>query len=275
LAGKSFHFVEERGGMMRINPVWSVLLACSACCAAEFTLNDAVLATFKIANSGSTATAYLIRLEPDRRVLVSAAHTFEKMKGDDCKLVMRTPNADGTYTRHEVELKVRADGKPLWHKHSGVDLAMLDFVPPKEFESLGIPLETVADAEELKERVPAGQYVRLLCFPATFEANGAGFPIVRQGVIATFPIAPAAQQKTFMIDYTAFGGDSGGPVFAVLEGTGKLKLVGTVISRQWSDEHVHVSEEEDRIIKHPFGLGTAINSVLLRELFEQNKRNTN
>lgn len=255
-------------------------LAASAILAADpFSMNDAVHATFKVFNEGSTATGFVVRVkpaadgQPARYVLASAAHTFERMKGDTCKLILRAPKPDGTFNRNEITLEVRKDGKNLWTRHKDADIAVLDYTPPTGYENNAIALENIATDEDLKTRVPAGTYVRLLCYPAQFEANGAGFPILRHGVIASFPITPAALQKTFMIDFTTFAGDSGGPVFSVLDAAnpgpgmpGILHLVGVVISQQWSDEKIKVSDREDKIIRHPFGLGTAVNSHLLREL---------
>lgn len=242
-----------------------------------FSMNDAIGATYKLYNENSTATGFMVRVKPAvdgakaEYVIVSAAHTFERMKGDNCLFVLRTPKPDGSFARKDTPVPVRKDGKNLWVKHKDADLAILDFNPPAEFEKLAIPLDAIASEEDFKTRVQAGTYVRLLCYPAQFEGNSAGFPILRHGVMATWPVAPSNIYKTFMIDFTTFAGDSGGPVFGVLDNTGgpgqgSLKLLGIVISQQWSDEKVKVSDREDRIIRHPFGLGTAVNAQLLRDL---------
>lgn len=261
---------------MRHTILLLALLTAIASAADPFTMNDAVHATFKAFNEGSTATAFVVRTkpaadgQPARYMLASAAHTFERMKGDTCKLILRAPKLDGTFSRNEISVEVRKDGKNLWTKHKDADIAVLEYTPPAGYENNAIPLENIATDDDLKTRVPAGTYIRLLCYPAQFESNGAGFPVLRHGVIASFPIAPAALQKTFLIDFTTFAGDSGGPVFATLDAgagaPGKLTLVGVVISQQWSDEKIKVSDREDKIIRHPFGLGTAVNSHLLREL---------
>lgn len=264
--------------MIRVS-VWVTVFfaAVSAFGADGFTMTDAVQATYKLYNEASTATGFIVRVKPAadnvkaEYVIVSAAHTFERMKGDSLLLVLRTPKPDGSYSRKDTPVAIRKDGKNLWVKHKDADLAILDYDPTPEFEKFALPLEAIASEEDFKARVPAGTYVRLLCYPAQFEANNAGFPILRHGVMATYPLAPTNIYKTFMIDFTTFAGDSGGPVFGVLDnaggpGAGALKLLGVVISQQWSDEKVKVSDREDRIIRHPFGLGTAVNSQLLRDL---------
>jgi hypothetical protein len=257
--------------------IW--LASSYAFCADGFTMTDAVQATFKLFNEGSTATGFVIRVKPaagDKKaeyVIATAAHTFEKMKGDGCLLVLRTPKNDGSYNRKDVSVAIRKDSKNLWTKHKDADIAVLEYEPTAEFEKFAVPLELLATEEDFKTRVPAGTYVRLLCYPEQFEANSAGFPILRHGVLATYPFAPTNTYKTFMIDYTTFAGDSGGPVFGALDGPGgPLKLFGVVVSRQWSDERIKLSEREDRVIRHPFGLGSAVNAQLLRDLIAKDEK---
>ena len=52
-----------------------------------------------------------------------------------------------------------------------------------------------------------------LGFPRGLAANQAGFPILRSGRVASFPVAPAKSFPTVLLDFTVFPGNSGGPVF--------------------------------------------------------------
>jgi hypothetical protein len=52
-----------------------------------------------------------------------------------------------------------------------------------------------------------------LGFPLGLSANQAGFPILRAGRIASYPLAPSAAFPTFLLDFSVFPGNSGGPVF--------------------------------------------------------------
>jgi hypothetical protein len=52
-----------------------------------------------------------------------------------------------------------------------------------------------------------------LGFPRGLAANQAGFPILRAGRVASFPVAPAKIFPTFLLDFSVFPGNSGGPVF--------------------------------------------------------------
>src|SRR5690606_32598722 len=61
--------------------------------------------------------------------------------------------------------------------------------------------------------VAAGDEMMALGFPRGLAANQAGFPILRSGRVASFPIAPASILPTFLLDFTVFPGNSGRPVF--------------------------------------------------------------
>jgi hypothetical protein len=52
-----------------------------------------------------------------------------------------------------------------------------------------------------------------LGFPRGLSANSAGFPILRSGRVASYPLGPAKTYPTFLLDFSVFPGNSGGPVF--------------------------------------------------------------
>jgi hypothetical protein len=52
-----------------------------------------------------------------------------------------------------------------------------------------------------------------LGYPLGLESGAGGFPILRSGRIASYPIWPSSNLKTFLLDMTTYGGNSGGPVF--------------------------------------------------------------
>jgi hypothetical protein len=72
------------------------------------------------------------------------------------------------------------------------------------------------------------------------ESNAAGFPILRSGKIASYPIYPTKNQPTFLYDFEIFGGNSGGPVYMVecnrsFKGSthiGKVQFVAGLVSQQ-------------------------------------------
>jgi hypothetical protein len=58
-----------------------------------------------------------------------------------------------------------------------------------------------------------GINLKCLGFPLGMESNPAGFAILRTGDIASYPLLPTAQTKTFLMDFRVFKGNSGGPVY--------------------------------------------------------------
>jgi hypothetical protein len=59
-----------------------------------------------------------------------------------------------------------------------------------------------------------------LGYPQGFSANEAGFPILKAGRIASFPLSPVNAFPTFLLDLNVFPGYSGGPVFTEREAAG-------------------------------------------------------
>ena len=119
-------------------------------------------------------------------ILVTAAHVFERMAGDEAKLVLRKVQKDGGYARQELPLKVRAEGKPLWSKHPEADVAVLRVQLPEQLAVAPLPVACLATGSALDAgKLAPGDDVRIACYPIQLEANGAGFPIIRRGCVAS------------------------------------------------------------------------------------------
>ncbi|MCP4366456.1 MAG: trypsin-like peptidase domain-containing protein [Planctomycetes bacterium] len=149
-------------------------------------------------------------------VLVTAAHVLEDMKGDHAKLVLRKKAADGTYKRVVYPVEIRRNGKPLWthHQDSNVDVAAMYVQLPKYYGNKSfLPTTLLADDKMFKElAIHPGDEALCLGYPFGAEANEAGFPILRSGKIASYPMTPTKQTKTFLYTCEVFPGNSGGPV---------------------------------------------------------------
>ncbi|MCW1886969.1 serine protease [Luteolibacter flavescens] len=214
-------------------------------------------ATFKLFNKDSTATCFLLR-DGAEVYLVTAAHTFERASGETSILVLREVDQDGVWKRQDKTISIRKGDQALWTKHPKQDLAVMR-VKLDLPEGASLPLDVVKS-----EGFPAfGDPVMLLTYPARVEANGAGFPLARQAVVGSFPAEPMAKHPEFIIDATAWDGDSGGPVF-IDAGGGKPQVVGLVISRINHVENIK-SERETRKIETPMGLSKALAAPLIFE----------
>jgi len=167
----------------------------------------------------TVGTGFLIsEIAPDgspRTVLVTAGHVFSKMPSAEARIGYRIENADGSWSYSPQKLKIRdADGKKLWTQHPSRDVAVMSITAPEPFAKAAIPLTWLAQDDTFQtNQVGAGDEMMALGFPRGLAANQAGFPILRSGRVASFPVAPAKAFPTFLLDFTVFPGNSGGPVF--------------------------------------------------------------
>jgi hypothetical protein len=167
----------------------------------------------------TVGTGFLISdTAPDgrpRTVLVTANHVFRMMPGQVARIGYRVANADGSWSYSPQPLPIRdAVGHELWTHHPSRDVAAIVISAPPEFAKAAIPKDYLASDDTFTHyQVEAGDELMALGFPRGLAANQAGFPILRSGRIASYPVAPAKIFPTFLLDFSVFPGNSGGPVF--------------------------------------------------------------
>lgn len=228
-----------------------------------------VLATYKLANEASTASGMVVRRQTEdgkaQCFLLTAHHVFEQMKGDSCLLVSRTCREGGTFQRQDIQVPIRENGNPSWKKHADHDLAVI--LLPDSINVEALPFDSLA-TEELLAEVRVGDAVRLAVFPERVEANGAGFPILRGGSIASYPLVPVKSHPTFLIDTTSWTGDSGGPVIheSLRSPSGGPLVVGIVRAMRNITDTVKESRFVERRTHFPLGISEALHATLAREL---------
>jgi len=249
----------------------SVLAACfsfSLVQAADFA-STMMEATFKFYDPDSTSTCFLVQRDaPDPAIyLVTTAHTVERTKGEKAILVLREAKPDGSYERHDYSLHIRTGDKALWIRHPKQDVAVLRLTEPLPVPAHPISLSMLADEARLQaSAVHICSPLFVLTYPQRFEANGAGFPVARQGIFASPPMLPMAAHPTYLADFTTFAGDSGGPVF--IDGGDSHPLVtGIVLAQHYHDDKLK-SEYEERTIHYPLGMGTILHATYVREAIE-------
>lgn len=234
-------------------------------------IEDSIRATARISSGPESATAFVVDLGADRAegkrfALVTAAHVFEEMKASSCIVHFRLPDDDAGFVRRETELNVSDDGRPLWTKHDRADVAAIPIELPAGVDVEPFDVDRIADETFFEAgKVQAAQAIYVPCFPAKVESNEAGFPIVRRGSIASYPLKPPIVGDTLLVDYSNFGGDSGAPVTMTFENEPIVIGITTGSLRQTDKAS---TDFEERTTHMPLGLATVVRSVLILETLE-------
>ncbi len=208
-----------------------------------------------------TATAFLVEApRPDgrpRTVMVTAAHVLEQMPADEARLAWRFEIAPGEWRRELAPIAIRVNGAGRWTRHPEQDIAVMEITAPAEFARAAIPLAWLGDAETPERlRLRPGDEMLTVGYPGGLSSNPAGFPILRVGRAASFPIAPVRSFPLFLLDFRVFAGNSGGPVFVTDEtgpGAPRPPVIVGVLTRQ--------TEQDGRA----FELGVIAHAVFVRE----------
>ena len=232
-------------------------------------------ATFKITHEKSTATVFILKKNNEEKyILITAAHVLNNTPGDETSVIFRTKKAEGEYIKEPIKVSIRKDGKPLWAKHPTEDVAVLWVTPPKNADLSNLSTDLLAsDALLQKHKVHPGDLVSVLGYPHRVESNNAGFPILRHGSIATFPLYPTAKTRTFFLSGNIFEGDSGGPVsLSRTSNTEPNKedvrlILGLVSAQQFLDEDVKLIYGASKI-RHRLGLAIIIHASFINETIE-------
>jgi hypothetical protein len=243
-------------------------------------------ATFRIEGNGARGTAFIIgkpaAKKPNklRYVLITAAHVLENMAGDHAVLRLRQRTDAGEWEQRPITPRIRSGGHPLWIKHPDADIAVMYIGVPKEATVRVLPMELLATDEDLaKYEIRPGDELRCLGYPRGYQSNQAGFPVLRSGKIASYPLLPTRDTKTFLFDFEIFPGNSGGPVYIVETGArihGGAMIMNTqfaYIMGLVSQQAIHVDEfrsgQYERVTRgQPLGLAVVVHASLIREAIE-------
>ncbi|WP_296814935.1 serine protease [Brevundimonas sp.] len=184
-------------------------------------INATVQIEHSVGGERRTATGFLVDApRPDgtpRVVLVTAAHVVEPAEGGQVRLGWRDETGDGGWRFNPLPAPLTAvDGRPYWTRHPERDVAVLEVSAPPEFARAAIPLAWLGDDASMgEEGIGPGDELMALGFPRGLSANRAGFPILRSGRVASWPLWPVSAFPTFLIDVAMYPGNSGGPVFTL------------------------------------------------------------
>jgi hypothetical protein len=208
-------------------------------------------------------------------ILVTAAHVLENINsGTEAQVILREQRDDKTFVRREVQTSIRDGERPRWKKHPELDIAALAVSWPAEITVPSLPADQLADENAFaSQNIRVGQDVWIPCYPAKLEANAAGWPVVRRGSIASHPLVPAGSAKTFLVDFSSFGGDSGAPVIVQPPATDeksanrKPLVAGLVVGHHRQTDKSSLPFEE-RTVHTPLGLAIVVHAPAIRQTLE-------
>jgi S1-C subfamily serine protease len=148
-------------------------------------------------------------------VLVTATHVLTGIKGTSAILLLRKKNNNGTYMPIQFEIPIRDhSGTDLFLKHETADVSVMYVRLPKEVEVPLIGTNLIVDDKTIKDlEIHPGDELLCLGYPFGLTVNDWGFPILRSGIISSYPLTPASVVRFIGFDFRVYGGNSGGPVY--------------------------------------------------------------
>ena len=215
-----------------------------------------------------------------RPVLVTAAHVLEQMQGETAVLYLRRKVDEKTNSWEKVpyQLQIRANGQPLWKKHPEADVAVMYISIPQDVSFVPASTLMLADDKMLMEYdVRPGDELRCLGYPLGVVSNDAGFPVLRSGRIASYPLLPTDKTKTFLLDFRVFKGNSGGPVYFVERNRPIPKTLGGFMSYHFimglvSEETLFTEQSggpySQEIHQTQLGLAKVVHASLIKQTIE-------
>lgn len=151
-------------------------------------------------------------------VLVTAAHVLDGIAGETATLMLRRRAKDGTYSPFLYTFKIRHKDGILYTKHDTADVAVMYMNLPDEKLPISVLLPNyLADDKRIDQlEIHPGDEVLCLGFPLFANGPG-GFPFLRGGKLASYPLTPASTIKEWTFDALIHPGNSGGPVYFYYE----------------------------------------------------------
>lgn len=227
-------------------------------------------ATFKLEQRqddglATVGTGWLVSLRdaPDRIAMVTAGHVFDRMKRPEAVVHWRTQDASGKWNREPQPVVIRDPfNGPLWLRHPERDIAVMLVNAPPQPRSHAIGFDELSDDQDLEALgVRPGDEMLALGYPRGLSANEIGFPILRAGRVASYPLWPSREFPTFLMDFAVFAGNSGGPVYMSARGRadpqGPIEMVTGMLAQQ-----VVLTDERLEI-------GIVLHAAFVREALEE------
>jgi S1-C subfamily serine protease len=214
--------------------------------------------------------------QPNRRayVLITANHVLDEMPGENATLYLRTKNGTGDWQVVPWRIKLRENGHNLWTKHPLADVAVMYVKIRNDIWIPTLSTELLADDSAVQRfELHPGDNLQCLGYP--FGVVGQfGFPILRSGKVASYPLMPAEKIKTFLLDFPVFKGNSGGPVYFSENGRdygGTIHMgevvtfIAGLVSQEITADETFVGAYSQQVNKRPLGLAVIVPALFIKQ----------
>lgn len=207
-------------------------------------------------------------------VLITAAHVLEGMAADTATLHLRRKVDQNTFQRVPYSIAIRENGKPLWTQNPAADVAVMYLRIPNDIAIPVLPTTMLADDKTFEDfEVHPGDELECLGYPLGSASNDAGFPILRSGRIASYPLLPTAVTKTLLLDIRVFKGNSGGPVYLwdsnrAYQGgihMGQVGFIVGLVSQERLFPQISVGPYDQDVHQLQLDLAVVVDSSLIRQ----------
>ena len=213
-----------------------------------------------------------LKSDPKRAAytLVTAAHVLDDIGGNIAVVLMRTRTKEGTYRTFGYNLPIRNAGQPLYVEHATEDVAAMYIDMPDNVPLSLLGADFLADDARLTDiELHPGDEAFCLGFPLATSTPG-GFPILRTGRIASYPIIPTAKVKSIVFDLFLYPGNSGGPVYyiydnRIMNGATQIGRWQGILGLVIQQEHSSIPEFADK----PLNLGVIVPAYFIRETLKR------
>jgi hypothetical protein len=228
----------------------------------------------KDANSATSGTVFLLgnpipnTTNKFKMVLITANHVLTEIVGQYAALWLRERDASGNWVSVQTRIKIRDGDRRLWTEASDADVAVAYLRMPLNFADQIVPISLLADDKTLTDfRMAPGVELNCLGYPYGAASNDIGFPILRGGTIASYPLTPTDRFKTFMFDFRVLPGNSGGPVYfaqqtfrgsAAIVGAAQF-IVGLITQQEFAAYHENA----------PLSLGVVVQATAIMKAIAQ------
>jgi hypothetical protein len=179
--------------------------------------DEMMRSTFYLYGKASSGTCFIL-CEPKtdstcHLILVTAKHVLDEMKGDSATIIYRIL-INGKYAPFHYKIPIRKNNKNIYVSHPKQDVSVINIAIPLIIDIYVLDTKYLANDKALiKNEVSPGMEISCLGFPLGQASNNAYFPILRNGLIASYPVYPTNEYPTFLYDVSIFKGNSGGPVY--------------------------------------------------------------